>query len=958
MTKKVCFVIALFLAVAAGFAGPVITTRDGNGADAQLDHGKGNENFGKNPVMVLKRDVNSAPSLARHAIMRFDLSGLTEPVTDAEFNITLADQGKDGGKWKYEFNLYALSEPADWQENTVSYSNAPGTSKDFPLKRDAALPQGVELLGKLELPLNAKPGDIIRFEEDTLLRALNRNKGKSITLLLVRQTESTQIQALASKENTAFPPPTLKINMKQPGHAIKAEKITVRFSENGTPEEFIFGDKKLAFDSKNFWEFSVDNKKYHPGNLTLVGSEAAADSVRSTYRTPDNAYTIVMNFKVLKSEGDRLRFNYEITGPKNKEALAGLLLGRFTSLPGGTDSRIALPYRSGRLFRGDRLSRYYEHPAPGHMWMQFVGYYNDDFALLSYNEDSYGFLKFANFGPTRQKTVNIQWRERIYLNGKETYTIPFDYVLMPFAKADYHDFCRVYGQWARQQEWCSMSAAEKLEKFPGLKNAVYDGKIKIAGFEGYGSEKKHVKLAHKKETARLSVSFEQAMQILPAIEAMYGIKPAYRYDGWWGAFDVGYPDLFPVSGRNGGDAAFEKFVKFTNDTKTPVSYYTNPVNFDEESDTFRITQSIRQFDGELLRFSVWSCSRLRMVSPSFIVPGNKRTWDTFDKVGIYGGPFVDQIGGISPYLDFNDFAGYEYYGRDANFQGYKKALGALRAKNTTWMIGTEDGQEQLLNYFDFADNFPRDFNVGEAFTMDKEATYLPLAEMVYGDKYFNMLGIIGNNRLTNDSMRVVRRLYGTTQGFTIRSMWDYLPVLQQEFEANDVFAETATKCMIRYAENEAGYRYSFWPNGLVVGNTDSKEPLDIKLDSPFGTVEIKKLRFNGYAALTENGKFILWGAGELKLNGKTVVAVNNPDALIIKNRRGVTFASYGFVGIENLLEPYKFFDRGDWEVKLPGLKGGSWVELPARTPAQVKVSGDTIRFPAPGKDKSVRWVLP
>eukprot|EP00831_Metopus_contortus_P042403 TRINITY_DN3358_c0_g1_i2.p2 TRINITY_DN3358_c0_g1~~TRINITY_DN3358_c0_g1_i2.p2 ORF type:complete len:209 (+),score=26.68 TRINITY_DN3358_c0_g1_i2:127-753(+) len=182
----------------------------------------------------------------------------------------------------------------------------------------------------------------------------------------------------------------------------------------------------------------------------------------------------------------------------------------------------------------------------------------------------------------------------------------------------------------------------------------------------------------------------------------------------------------------------------------------------------------------------------------------------------------------------------------------------------------------------------------------------------------------------------------------------YIPLLQQEFEANDVFAEIATKCMVRYMESEVGYRYSFWHNGIVVGNTDSKDSLDIKLDTPLGTVEVNGLRFNGYVALMENGKFILWGAKEIKLNGKTVVSVNNPDSLIIRNRRGITFASYGFVGLKNDQEPYKFYDNTEWEVKLPTIGTGKWIELPEQSPIKINIFNDTVKFPAPGKDKSLR----
>ena len=154
------------------------------------------------------------------------------------------------------------------------------------------------------------------------------------------------------------------------------------------------------------------------------------------------------------------------------------MIGRIGGLAATPDSRIVWPYRYGQLLRGDLVKNYVERPAPGHMWMQFMGHYTPDAGLLWYVEDALGFLKFASHGKERDGKLVLGWRERPWLDGSGRYELPFPYVFVPFGKCDYHDFAAVYADWARQQPWAQVSAAEKLAARPALANAVFDGKVK------------------------------------------------------------------------------------------------------------------------------------------------------------------------------------------------------------------------------------------------------------------------------------------------------------------------------------------------------------------------------------------------------------------------------------------------------------------------------------------------
>ena len=112
-------------------AATVLTTADG-GADAGIDFGKRDRNFGGQPEMMVKRDRNSAPALTRCALFRFDLARLAEPVSDARITLTLSSQGEQSARWKYDFRLYAVGTP-DWQENAVTFATAPGVKHNFPV---------------------------------------------------------------------------------------------------------------------------------------------------------------------------------------------------------------------------------------------------------------------------------------------------------------------------------------------------------------------------------------------------------------------------------------------------------------------------------------------------------------------------------------------------------------------------------------------------------------------------------------------------------------------------------------------------------------------------------------------------------------------------------------------------------------------------------------------------------
>lgn len=756
---------------------------------------------------------------------------------------------------------------------------------------------------------------------------------------------------------------TQKMRAGKPATVLKQGAIRAGFNGNGGISELVLAadgrETALPVDPDQFWMVQIGNKQFSSGNSRFLEGKIETTSDETRYVTRHELdkgnYTLEMRYAVRASEGDRLRVSYAITRKSKEDAVLRVFISRIYGFPPAKEARGVQAYRSGQLWRGDKLPGYTSRPAPGHMWMQFSGYYGPAGAALFYAEDNRGFLKF-NFHGRNKTGIFFGWYEDALLKGTEHYTIPYDYVIMPFASADYHDFTRVYGEWARQQSWAQVKAVDKLAARPQLAKFIFNGIIKVCGFEGMGTSS-YIPYEVKQKTCRLSLTYDKAMEYMAKFEALYGVQPGYRFDGWYGPHDVGYPDLLPVADRIGGMEGLQRFFDFTNRHKMPVTYYVNPANFDEDAPSYRITKSVRGYKMEPNPFSLWNGSRLRWVSPKFMIEDNLPVLTKLHEMGLCGGIFFDQLGGSSPYIDMNDHAGYEYYGRDSNHQGQRAAFKAFRTTFPDFILGTEDGQEQMMDSFDYSENYARGvLDSGECIEVDGY-TWVPLVELVYGDCYFNLMGIDGNSILTADRRRVVRALFATSQGCSMREELEYLPVRHAEFERNDVIGEFATKRMLSHRIDPKGWRASVYENGAVIGNTDG-QLCDAAIETPIGRIEVRGMRPAGFVILTANGKFVLWGVKELFHDGKLLASVDNPDSIIVKNCRGILMASYGFVGTANRSEPYASFSKEPWTVKLPGVdfKVLSLKTFPSpEQPYAARVEGDTIRFDAPGAEKSL-WL--
>ena len=204
-----------------------VPTSFGNGADATVSNQGPTTNYGGADTILLRNDVFASGftgflGFTRMGYLRFDLSGVTDPITGVElraeilFNSLLANELSIANVWNVE--VYGLSDSSagnNWGENTITLNNSPG----FAGGNVAGFNSEMSLLGTTSLQ-GAAVGDTLSLTSAALLAFVNSDTDGLVTLGLRRanpgRTDTSFI--LASKENTAASAPTLRITTSNPGN--------------------------------------------------------------------------------------------------------------------------------------------------------------------------------------------------------------------------------------------------------------------------------------------------------------------------------------------------------------------------------------------------------------------------------------------------------------------------------------------------------------------------------------------------------------------------------------------------------------------------------------------------------------------------------------------------------------------------------------------------------------------
>jgi hypothetical protein len=185
-----------------------VSTASGAGADAQISETSGVADGNGSASQLAARWTGTSGANNELIMLRFDLSGIKPgSISDATLDLTAF-----GNQSNHTLRVYGLDhEVANqlWDENTVTFANAPGVNFDSNSGTRSLDMTELMLLGEFATN-NAAAGSSISFTNPDLSVFLNllsyREAGSEVvTLLLERQTNTTAQTIFASKEATALP---------------------------------------------------------------------------------------------------------------------------------------------------------------------------------------------------------------------------------------------------------------------------------------------------------------------------------------------------------------------------------------------------------------------------------------------------------------------------------------------------------------------------------------------------------------------------------------------------------------------------------------------------------------------------------------------------------------------------------------------------------------------------------
>ena len=199
----------LLMTASACFAqGPlVLTTASGTkGADAFVQFGAGTTNYGGASDLTIKYGGNDTAGTNRKAYVRFDLSELNFPISDA--SLTLAVGINNGGSTNttpqnFTLNLYGLNDGTtagadvlgeDWDESTITWNNGPanivaGEGAGNSVKTGTGTADGGEavLIGSFSVTSEQTTGSIvIAASGPDLVNFLSADTDGQVTFIITR----------------------------------------------------------------------------------------------------------------------------------------------------------------------------------------------------------------------------------------------------------------------------------------------------------------------------------------------------------------------------------------------------------------------------------------------------------------------------------------------------------------------------------------------------------------------------------------------------------------------------------------------------------------------------------------------------------------------------------------------------------------------------------------------------
>lgn len=582
-------------------------------------------------------------------------------------------------------------------------------------------------------------------------------------------------------------------------------------------------------------------------------AELTPEKARFLYT--DAATGSVMIVEVTPGGEDELRFRYELTNRFSKE-IDFVYFPGLSGIDKSTGGWAFQAHWNGEKYDLSELN-YECWGGPGHLSMLVSALKAGNSTMLFYPQDQKGAVKFAISHAQPQGpdgVVNLSWQNRDYVQSGETFREPYEYTLFALGDVDLVAVADQYRKWAQTQPWW-VTYAEKLAAAPVIER-THNGVLKMGGLEAV-NENGNIPAERDWKEANckiLTYDYNRFLEIARGLEAMYDIKPAYRYDGWWGRFDSRYPDYFPVDPELGD---FAEFIAANRRENRLVYLHTNPIQYDEEAPSFKLENMSLVENGEPCK-AVWSRNTLYFASPKLAIPDEVRAIRQMVEYGVQG--IFEDVIGCTTMVDINPLANYPARVRDTGTQGLIALCRALQEASPGTFRGTEGGEERRMPYY-------------SAFMMGAgdSRKVVPFLAMVYGECVANATGIEGGTYAPLERNR--RLLFGQILGLDARGDWarEYDAEAQMYLKAQQVAKQVLGQRMIGFEDGESIWA-SEWPNAVTVANL-TDQPV---AEADFGRLHVEGLGDFGVAMVTENGDFAVWNCRRVCWDGKELFRADAP----------------------------------------------------------------------------------
>lgn len=463
--------------------------------------------------------------------------------------------------------------------------------------------------------------------------------------------------------------------------------------------------------------------------------------------------------------------------------------------------------------------------------------------------------------------VRFSWSHELWLKPGATYRGEYRTILELMGHGDWNDMTSIYRDWARKQQW-SVSAKEKLRRRPQME-VIRQGWSWLRG------------MPPVKEVGgrQCDTTFAQALECMAGFRNNLGADLMFWYTGWYGPFDSGYPEFFPVAPELRG--SFEDFAAEVKKNHYFVSVHTNSAEWNSGAPCF---------DRNLM--AVW---RGRYYENNYgdehsnfvaSLPLAREKWlKEYTRIAASGIPgiYYDVLGHVIAHDD-NPHAGYrqDEIGRRNWTQAKVDLWRSYRDAMPQVFFQTEGNWEGAIPYLDAGSGG----DTGWMFSGGRRP--LPLWQLTYGDTGFFLMLYDGMGQLNASEGFAVTPLFGAVQQFP-QDLWHTRqPFWLHQLARQKVSGALAATLMLAYREKDQ-WRLSEWENGVVaVNDGESRDGIFSTAAGELSMKQVKKQTNGAVTVISPNG-FSTDGAKEIVWRGELLWKCDDNRVAVSSDAEGLRF---------------------------------------------------------------------